>query len=247
MEPALPLKWPPAGTRAERAALPLCLLLAATIPLRPAAAQLGGSVTLSSEARLRGRPVSEHRPVAELQLSHDSASGFYLGGSAASATTRGSGVEPLSFSGYAGIVRRVSSSAAIDLGLVHNSYTEYSSIHGGGSYSEAYAGVTGRHLSVRLFFSPGYFRRDNPTLYAEVNGNVDLGRDWTLLVHAGRLTHLREHPDRGQASDWRISVRHQIGRATLDAAWTGYAEGERTYGASGRHGNAMVTALSVAF
>jgi len=246
MVPAPHLWRPPAASSACRAVLPLCLLLAATIPFHPAAAQLDGSVTLSSEARLRGRPVSEHRPVAELQLSYDGRSGLYLGGSAALAATRGAGVEPLSFSGYAGLVRRISRSTAIDLGIVHSSYSEYSGIAGGG-YTEAYVGVTGRNLSARLFVSPAYFQRNAPTLYAEVNGNLDLGRDWTLLVHAGQLTYLREHPGRGQASDWRIGLRHQIGRAHMEAAWSGYAEGERAYGASGGNGNAMVAALSLAF
>lgn len=245
-----PHLWrPPVGTSTRRATFPFCLLLAATIPLRPAAAQLGGNLTLSSEARLRGRPVSDHLPAAELQLLYDSADGFYLGGSAALAVTRDGDVQPLSYNGYAGLVRRISPSVALDLGVIHSGYTEYSSIAGGGSYTEAYVGLTGRHLSTRLFFSPGYFRPNEPTLYAEVNGNLDLGRDWALLIHAGRLTYLRDRPDRshGATNDWRIGVRRQIGRVSLNAAWTGYDEEKGAYGASGRNGNTLVAALSVDF
>lgn len=239
----------PAGTSARPAIFALCILLATTIPLHSAAAQLSGSITLSSEARLRGRAVSEHRPVAELQLLHDSVSGLYLGGSAGLVATHDAGLQPLSFTGYAGLVRRISPSAALDVGFVHSGYTEYSAISGGGSYSEAYVGMTSRHLSARLFLSPAYFRRNEPTLYAEVNGKVDLSRDWTLSAHVGRLTYLRDHPYRshGAASDWRIGVRRQVGRVSLDAAWTGYIERKRSYDAPGRNGNAMVAALSLAF
>ena len=249
MEPAPHLWQPPTGTRARRAIFALSILLAATIPLHPAAAQLSGSLTLSSEARLRGRPVSQHRPVVELQLLHDNVSGFYLGGSAALVATHHAGLQPLSFSGYAGLVRSISPSVALDVGVVHSGYTEYSAISGGGSYSEAYVGLTSRHLSARLFLSPAYFRRNEPTLYAEVNGKVDLSRDWTLSVHVGRLAYLRDDPDRGHgaASDWRIGVRRQVGRVSLDAAWTGYTERRRSYGAAGRNGNAMIAALSLAF
>jgi uncharacterized protein (TIGR02001 family) len=217
--------------------------------LHPAAAQLSGSVTLSSEARLRGRPVSQHRPVAELQLLHDSNSGFYLGGSAALAATRGGGLQPLSLSQYAGIVRRISPSAAIDLGIIHSGYTEYSGIAGGRSYTEAYVGVTGRNLSARIFLSPGYFRRKEPTFYAEVNGNLDLSREWALLVHAGRLTYLHDRPHYGAdtITDWRVGLRRHIGRFSLDASWIGHTESERPYGTPERDGNVLVAALGLDF
>src|ERR1043166_406488 len=128
MKPAPRRSRPRAGTSATSAALPCCLLLAAAIVAQPAAAQLGGTITLSSEARLRGRPISDHRPVAELQLVHDSGNGIYLGGSAAFVVTRHAGLQPLSFTPYLGFARRISPSTTLDIGIVHSRYGEYSGL-----------------------------------------------------------------------------------------------------------------------
>lgn len=222
------------------------MLIAASAP---AAAQLGGSVTLSSEARLRGRPISDHRPVARLELDHDSASGFYVGGSAAIVVTRDEGIRPFAYTQYAGFTHRVAGSTAIDAGLVHNGYSEYSGVAGGGSYTEAYVGLVGPQLSARLYLSPGYFRKDEPTLYMEVDGHVDIGRNGLLFAHVGRLTYLRDHPGRARAAstDWRIGLRRRLGTVDLEAAWTGYAHDEGYYGARIRTGSTMLVALAFGF
>ncbi len=224
-------------------------LLGAVLATAPAAAQLGGSLTLSSQARLRGQQISGHRPAAELELVHDGARGFYIGGSAVFVATREDGLQALSFRQYAGFAQRLSSATAIDVGIVHNGYTEYSAIAGGGSYTEAYVGITGRHLSARLFMSPGYFQKDEPTLYAELNGHFDLAPDWSLFAHAGRLTRLRSRPDGrdGDATDWRIGLRRRLGPVDLDAAWTGYVVDRARYGGRDGQDGALVIALAFAF
>jgi uncharacterized protein (TIGR02001 family) len=232
-----------------RAALLICTLAAATLPATPAAAQLGGSVSLSSQLQLRGQPISDHRPVAELEIVHDSASGFYLGGSAALVASRDAGLQPFAFKQYAGFARRLSPAVAIDLGVVHNGYTEYSSISGDGSYTEAYVGVTGRNLSGHIYLSPGYFRKDEPTLYMEIDGHADVARNLQLFAHAGRLAYLNDHRsagDRGTTTDWRIGLRRHIGPVDLEAAWTGYVEDARTYERNRRRDGALVISLAFA-
>jgi uncharacterized protein (TIGR02001 family) len=197
------------------------------LPAAPAAAQLGGSVSLFSQARLRGQPISDHRPVAELELVHDSASGFYLGGSAALVADRTNGLQPFAFKQYAGFAHRLSPGATLDLGVVHNGYTEYSGIIGGGSYTEAYIGIIGRNLSGRVFISPGYFRKDQATLYMEVDGHLDLARNWVIVSHLGRLTYLNDDRPAGSpggVTDWRLGLRRHMGSVDLEAAWTGYAD-----------------------
>lgn len=239
-----------AATKRRCAALLLCALTAATLHAAPATAQLGGSVSLVSQARLRGQPISDHRPVAELELVHDSASGFYFGGSAALVADRDAGLQPFAFKQYAGFAHRLSPGATLDLGLVHNDYTEYSGIPGGGSYTEAYVGIIGRNLSGRLFVSPSYFRKDQSTLYMEVDGHLDLARNWLLFGHVGRLTYLDDdHFDgsQGSAMDWRLGLRRRMGAVDLEAAWTGYAEDKRPYGSYRRADGALVIGLSLVF
>lgn len=228
------------------------ILLSAALAT-PAPAQWGGSLTLSSQARLRGQPISDHRPVAELELVHDESSGFYIGGSTALVATRDEGIKPLSFRQYAGFARRLSSATALDVGIVHSGYTDYSGIADGGSYTEAYVGLTGRHISGRLFLSPGYFRKDAPTLYAEVNGNLGLAPNWSLFAHAGRLTHLKDQPDyvatygSANATDWRIGLRRRLGPVDLDVAWTGYVRDRSMDSPRYRKDGALLIALAFAF
>jgi len=243
-------KAPAAAPWRRRAATSFSAALFATaLATGPAAAQLGGALTLSSQARLRGQQISGHRPAAELELFHDSDGGFYIGGSAAFVATHHGGLKALSFRQYAGFTRRLSSATAIEVGMVHNGYTEYSAIPGGGSYTEAYAGINGRHLSARVSLSPGYFRKGEPTLYAEMNGSLDLDPEWSLFAHSGRLTRLRNHSYRrgGDATDWRIGLRRRLGPVDLDAAWTGYVVDRPRYGGRDRQDGALVIALAYAF
>ena len=223
--------------------------LAAALPT-PAAAQLGGSVSLASQARLRGQPVSGHRPVAELELVHDGASGFYLGGSAAIVASRDAGLQPFAFKQYAGFARRLSPGMTLDIGIVHNGYTEYSGLPDGGSYTEAYVGIAGRNLAGRFFVSPGYFRKDQPTFYAEVDGHLNLAQEWLIFAHLGRLTNLnddRSDTTQGNAIDWRIGLRHSMGAVDLEAAWTGYMQDKRGYSPHGRTDGALVAGLTFGF
>lgn len=224
----------------------VCCAILAIAP--PASAQIGGSLTLSSQARLRGRPVSDHRPVLEVELVHDEPSGLYLGGSAALVASRDWGVQPLAFTQYAGFARRLADDTVLDIGIVHNGYTEYSGIADGGSYTEAYVGLIGRHRSGRLFLSPGYFRKDEPTLYAEVEGNIGLAPNWLLFGHAGLLTHLRDRQDEsGAVADWRIGIRRHIGRVDIGAVWTGYATDRAAYDRRNGSGGALLVDLALAF
>ena len=234
-----------AATDLLRAVL-LLLLIAAT----PAAAQLGGALTFASEARLRGQPISDHRPVAEVELVHDSRSGFYLGGSAAFVASVDAGLQPLAFKQYAGFAQRLPSGATLDIGLLHSGYTEYSDIAYGGSYTEAYVGLIDRNLSARLSFSPAYFRKDQPTLYLEVDGHLELTRNWLLFAHAGRLSYFNERGSAargGSVTDWRLGLRRHIGAVDLEAAWTAYVQDRRRYGSSRRIEDSLVVALAVPF
>ncbi|WP_242127984.1 TorF family putative porin [Sphingobium sp. Sx8-8] len=222
------------------------LLLATPLLVSPAAAQLGGSLTLSSQARLRGQAISDHRPTFELDLVQDSSEGLYLGAAGAVVATRDDGLKPLSFRAYAGFAQQLSAATTIDVGLVHSRYGRYSGISGGRSYTEAYLGIAGRNISGRLFLSPAYFQGDEPTLYMEVNGNLDLGRYWALIGHGGRLVYLK-NPSGGHApdaTDWQIGLRRRLGRFDLEAAWTGHAADRPGY--DGKYGakTALVIALT---
>jgi len=223
------------------------LFLVLGLSARPASAQWGGIVTLSSQATLRGRPISDHRPVAELELVHDDPAGFYIGGSAAVVARRHSGLQLFAFGQYAGFARRLRQDTVVDIGIVHSGYTGYSSIRGGGSYTEVYAGILSRHLAGRIFLSPGYFRKDAPTVYVEAEGNADLSGKASLYAHAGVLMHLRDSSAGAEtAFDWRMGIKRRFGAVSLDAAWTGYAAQRGEYDAQSSS-NALILDLALVF
>ncbi len=106
------LPWrPPAGIRPSRAILACILLTTGS----PAIAQWSGSVTLASQARLRGRPISDHWPVAELELVHDDRRGFYVGGPASVVVGTKPSIQPLSLTQYADFARSLPRGLAIDM------------------------------------------------------------------------------------------------------------------------------------
>ncbi|WP_179041501.1 TorF family putative porin [Sphingobium lactosutens] len=240
----------PAATRLVGCAARLVAMLAMGVTSVPAIAQFAGSLSVSSRALFRGRDVSDHRPAIEMELVHDGTGGFYLGGSVAAVATQDEGLKPLSVKVYAGFARQLPSGRVIDVGAVHGEYSDYSGIHGRGSYSEVHVGLVGGNVSGRIYFSPAYFRADAPTLYMEVEGHLPLAKDWSLLGHAGMLTHLRDQPDGGGRTvpDWRIGVRRRLGPVDLDIAWSGYREGGSRHHAYGdRKGSALAVAMIAGF
>ena len=214
----------------------------------PAAAQVGASVSLFSDARLRGFSLSDGRPVASLDLAYDDPSGFYLGGSARAVVRRGGSPAPLGIQLDGGYAVRFASGTSLDLGVTHSSYSDYSSNRAGASYTEVYAGISRGVLLTRIFLSPHYFARRRWTAYGEVAGNIDLGRRWTITAHAGTLVPLRSpenRPNDPLGFDWSIGVTKALGRLALHATFSDAASGRDFYSDS-RHGrSALVVGATI--
>jgi uncharacterized protein (TIGR02001 family) len=189
----------------------------------PAAADVGASVSLFSEASFRGYSLSEGRPVALLNLSYDDPGGFYAATSGTTVLGSSDAVEPLSLQLNAGYARRLPSDAVVDFGVTHASYSQYAS-KGSSSYTEIYTGLSRKALSARISYAPHYFVHGSSALYGEIDANVSPMPKLNLNAHVGLLVPL-DYPEgiekpRNQ-HDWRVGAAWQFGRVSLHAFLTG--------------------------
>jgi uncharacterized protein (TIGR02001 family) len=185
----------------------------------PVSAELGASVSISSNDRFRGHSLSQGRPVAALDLSYDDPTGIYLGGSATSVATAHSGLQFLGLQGNVGYARQLGSEITIDIGVVHSHYAEYFSGGYATNYDEAYLGLITQHVATHIYYSPDYFGRGYSTIYAEFDGIMRPAHKWRLNAHLGLLAQMRGH--RAPGYDWRIGVARQLGAFDLQLAWAG--------------------------
>lgn len=237
--------WSP--THVDCRAFPVAIaVLAFALSSCPARAQVGASVSVASEQRARGEATSAGRPVATFDLAYDHPSGVYFGGSATAVATERSGLRLLDTALYAGVAHRLASGPTIDVGVIDTRYSEYGGFGRAAGYSEVYVGLLGRRLSTRIHFSPGYYRKDISTLYAELDGVLDPSATWRVSGHIGGLAPLSSPYPRRISYDWRVGVERPIGRLDLRLALTGGGPAIRGYGPRVSRDAALIVSVGCA-
>lgn len=225
------------------------MLIGAALAIRPsdAAAQTSAAVSIFSDDRLRGYSLSDGRPVGILDLSYDDPSGLYGTVSGSIVLSRDEGLQPLGLILNAGYAKRLPAGLTIDGGVTHSEYSRYSYRAATRSYTEVYAGLSGRLITGRIYVSPDYLRHG--TVYGEINGNLPLTTTLRLSGHVGLLIPLRSsaNDEYGRDVDWRIGIVRQFGPVSVQAAWTAVRPGEELDGhGSKQHRNALVLGLTYA-
>ena len=207
-------------------------------------------MAVDSDYRFRGYSLSGGDPAASASLSYDHTSGFYAAGSAVAAVS-GDGPELLSVQANAGYAYRLSPELTFDVGILRSEYLENSIRSVGAHYTEAYVGLATRHFTSRLYFSPDYFEAGTETLYGEVEGTAELGRDWRLKGHLGALAYLGSAPGRPNTQlDWSVAASRAFETLEVHAILSGRGPGrdyhyEHYYGRPRR--TALVVGASYAF
>lgn len=224
----------------------LAVLLGASCTAVPAAAQVGATVSVFSDARFRGYSLSGGQPVGILDFAYDDASGFYADAVATGVVRRGGDPAPLGAQLTAGYAKRLKSGTTLDFGITHSSYAQYSGVTRGNSYTEIYAGISRGAVSSRLFLSPHYFASGHWTAYGEVNASVSPARKWSIDGHVGVLVPLKApHGESYRTeADWRVGVSRQIGRLSVHAAWSDGVPGQDFYYGRRRSRSAFVVGAS---
>jgi uncharacterized protein (TIGR02001 family) len=221
-----------------------CLCAAA-----PAAAELGAQVSVFSDTRFRGYSLSESHPVGIVDLSYDDPSGLYAAVSGSALASSGEGIKPLGLQLNTGYAKRLAG-MTVDAGVIHSTYSRYSSRGYANSYTELYAGLGYKFLSSRVAFSPHYFEHGVRIVYGELDADLSPARKLHLTGHAGLLVPL----DYGDSSesiaahyDWRIGISREVGHASLHLIGSGGGPGRDYYNGRAHSRNAVIAGVSWAF
>jgi uncharacterized protein (TIGR02001 family) len=226
------------------------LLAAAAIAsyASPAAGQASAAVSIFSDDRFRGYTLSDGRPLGIIDLYYDDPSGFYGTLSGKLVASEREGLKPLGLILNAGYAKRLSSGLTIDAGVTHSSYSEYSDRAPARSYTEAYAGLSAKFLTARIYASPDYLK--GGTVYGEVIATAEIAPKLSLSGHAGLLVPLEDSRNGyryRREFDWRIGIARQFGPVALQAAWTGVQPGQNFYRYGYHSREAFVVGLTCGF
>lgn len=226
------------------------LLLVATLlaGVARAHADVGGTLSLQTDARERGMSYSDNRPSAQLGLAWDGAGGWYGGtqlGHARFTQRRGATLQL-----YAGRVLPVSAGLDAEAGVVahlHENVSHY-------DYQEAYVGLLGDGWTARAYLSPDYYGIGERSLYVEFNGRWPLREGLAAIGHAGLLHGWRRSdplyaqgrsPSRG---DLRLGLSWQLGgMAELQLAWLAASRGGPYVWTEATRRRTAVLSLTAAF
>jgi uncharacterized protein (TIGR02001 family) len=209
-------------------------------------AEVGGAISALSDLRFRGYSLSGGHPVAIADFSYDDRSGLYAAVSGSAVASSNDGIKPLGLQLNAGYAKQLSG-VTVDAGVIHSTYSRYSSPGYSNSYTELYAGLTYKHLSSRVYFSPRYFQSKTSTVYAEIEGDLQPAPKLRLTGHLGMLAPVSSRAGTSEAYrktfDWRLGLARELGPLSLQVALTGV---ERRRDASDhRHGgNALILGAS---
>src|SRR5437868_3389001 len=164
-------------------ALKVALAFLLTLGATPATAQLGATVSVWSQERLRGYSLSAGHPVARIDLSYDDSSGFYGAISASAVYAKEYGLKPLDAQESIGFAKQLRGGPTIDVGVHQSSYSRYSRDQRSAGYTEVYAGLIGKIVSTHLYVSPNYFCSDTWRGYGEVEAGFRPLRKLSLSAH----------------------------------------------------------------
>jgi uncharacterized protein (TIGR02001 family) len=198
----------------------------------PGAAQAGGAVSILTDDRFRGYSLSDGRPVAILDLTYDAPNGLYAAVSGSVAATRNDGLQPLGLQLNGGYARRLNPNLTLDVGATRSTYSHYSSRAAYQSYTEAYAGLSGKYLSGRIYLSPDYLKPGLWSAYGELNGSVATGTSLRFTGHAGLLLPFERYAGGEEYRpefDWRLGLDRDFGPVTASVFWTGTKHREERY------------------
>ncbi len=213
----------PDAPPARRAVVALALLAGLAAP---AWAQLGGSVSVQSDARFRGVSISGGKPQAQANLVYDGPQGWYGGAMLTRMRFDEYRQSPLLL-GYLGRVFALAPGLDAEAGATYTRFTS-ASLGVGYDYAEAYAGLIADRWHGRLYYSNNYFDRQQRSLYLELGGNVPLGGAVQAFGQVGVLDELSgpNRPAHGSTRlDLRTGAAWRQGAFEFSLAWVAVSRG----------------------
>ena len=200
-----------------------CGIMLALFTPNLANAEISGEVELKSDDRFRGRSLSAGEPVIDADISVDTASGIYAGGSATFTLANQDRIGFQRLDSYLGFAARISENVTVDVGVAGYIFTKRYSGNANDQYAEIYAGLNSGGFAAYLHYTPNYFDRSVPVLYADLNFARSIGSDFTIKAHAGLLAQTSGPPRLGgrlTRYDTRLALSRPILGLEAEIAWT---------------------------
>lgn len=189
----------------------------------PAHAQFSGSLTYSSDYRLRGLSLTEERPAISLGAAWDDASGFYAGGAVIAHDPANDGVRILGHTEYVGYAARLKDGGpAIDVGFANVDMSLYRDRKYPFGYKQVYVGVSKDAVSARVSYSPDYPRNGVDSTYVDLNAAIRPAEHWRLTGHLGAMRRwggARATDGPVQRYDVRLGIARTFSRAEIQLAF----------------------------
>jgi uncharacterized protein (TIGR02001 family) len=232
--------------RLARLTVLIAPLLSAT---GPAWADVGGTLSLQTDARDRGMSYSRNTPNAQLGLAWDGSTGWYGGVQLArvrfNATKHGAWLQ-----GYGGRVFEIAPGLDGEVGALAHSFQHV----GRYGYHEIYAGLLGERWNLRLYHSPDYYGSGDRSAYAEFNLRWPLAKGVGAVGHVGVLHGRRGRvlsyvePHGPTRVDLRIGASWQLGASSdLQLAWVSASRGGPYTWTDSSRRRTVVLGLTTAF
>lgn len=146
-----------------------------------ARADVGGSVSLQTDARERGMSYSAEKPSAQLGLAWDGDGGWYAGAQLAHARfvqRHGARLQA-----YGGRVVELLPGLDGEAGVIAQAFENVSHY----DFQEVYVGLLGERWSLRLYHSPNYYGSGQRSVYGEFNLRWPVAKGVGLMGHVGVL------------------------------------------------------------
>ena len=176
-----------------------------------------------SDDLYRGVSLSDGQPAAHLDVSYDHPSGAYAGLTLSGLKTRQAGLRPLGYLAVLGYAHRLGDGASWDVGLSNREVSVYLDRRYSYNYTELYAGLSRHSLSGHVYLAPKYNRRNQTTVYVDLDGAMHPRDRWRLFGHAGALMTLgpeRAPFGRPARFDLRAGIAREFTNGEVQLSWT---------------------------
>lgn len=211
----------------------------------PAAAQLGASLTVATDYRLRGFSLTDRRGAVTLAATYDHSSGAYAGGTLILHDPSSAGVSVLGHMAYLGFAAGKPGGPTYDIGVNHVELTLRYDRKIPVTYDEVYMGVAKGDWSARLSLARDYPRKGRKTAYLDLNGAVRPAEAWRFFCHAGAGVYLGDLDpgEERQRFDLQAGVAREFDRGEVFLMGTAVVPRPKPYGSGSEAGVSLGATL----
>jgi uncharacterized protein (TIGR02001 family) len=168
------------------------------------------NLSLTTDYVFRGVTQSNYKPALQGGLDYSFGdSGFYVGAWGSNIDFADPDGPDIELDTFAGWNHDLSEQWNLDLSLVHYSYFGERDGYGSADYTEAFAKVSWKEmLTFTAAYAPDYSNLDYSSLYFNVAGSWDIGKDFSVNAAVG---HSDFSEGNGSYTDWNLGLSRQFG------------------------------------